>query len=200
MCGLKSCECKTSSNNAILFCDIFYLSISGYLFMALRSEILKEHSKAQSLKIVAWVGHDKKRFDELLQLFMNDEYRVVQRAAWVLTLVADNEPQLIQPHLEVIVGKMNEPDAPVAVKRNVVRLLQHVPIPEKLHGTVMNSCFELLADPKETIAVRVFSMTVLANLSKTYPDIKQELKAIINDVLEQNASAGFKARVRNLGL
>ena len=168
--------------------------------MDLKAEILAEHSKAQSSKIVAWVSNDKKRFDELLQLFLNDEYRVVQRSAWMISMIAEKHPELIQTHLPVIVDKMNEAGVHVAVKRNVTRLLQFIPIPEELHGIVMNTCFELLTDPKETIAVRAFSMTVLANLAGIYPDIKQELKAIVNDVLEHCASAGLKARARNLRL
>lgn len=168
--------------------------------MDLRAAILQEHSKAQSLKIVAWVGSDKSRFRALLDLFLHGEYRVVQRSAGMVSKIADIQPELIMPHLEVIVSKMSEPGVHVAVKRNVIRLLQGIEIPEKLHGVVMNSCFGLLADPKETIAVRVFSMTVLSNLSKSYPDIRQELKAIVSDIMEQEASAGFKARVRKLGL
>ena len=168
--------------------------------MDLRAEILQEHSKAQSSKIVAWVGSDKKRFKELLDLFLNDEYRVVQRSAWMISMVAEKHPALIEPHLTAIVNKMNEPGVHVAVKRNVARILQFIAIPEDLHGMVMNTCFELLGDPKETIGVRAFSMTVLANLSKIYPDIKQELKAIVDDVMEHAPSAGFKARAKNLKL
>jgi hypothetical protein len=168
--------------------------------MDLRAAILQEHSKAQSLKIVAWVGSDNDRFRTLLDLFLHGEYRVAQRSAGMVGKIADVHPELIIPRLDVIVNKMSEPGVHVAVKRNVIRLLQGIEIPEKLHGVVMNSCFELLADPKETIAVRVFSMTVLSNLSKSYPDIRQELKAIVSDILEQEASAGFKARARNLGL
>ena len=182
------------------FPDIFYLSKCDNIYMDLRAEILKEHSKAQCLKIVAWVADDKKRFKELLQLFLNDEYRVVQRAAWMISLVAEEQPQLIEPHLKVIVNKMSEPGVHVAVKRNVARILQFISIPEDMQGIVMNTCFELLSDPKETIGVRVFSMTILANLSKIYPDIKHELKVIVDDVMEQGASAGFKARARNLKL
>src|ERR1044072_6798370 len=143
--------------------------------MDLKAEILKEHSKEQALKVTNWVGSDKKRLEELLHLFLHDEYRVVQRSARMVSMVAEIQPELIKPHLEAIVNKMNEPGVHVAVKRNVVRLLQYMDIPEPLHGMVMNTCFELLADPKETIAVRAFSMTVLANLAKVYPDIKQEL-------------------------
>lgn len=169
-------------------------------FMDLKAEILKEHSKAQSQKITDWVGNDKKRFRELLLLFLHGEYRVVQRSARMVGMVADAHPALIKPHLEEIVKKMNEPAVHVAVKRNVVRILQHIEIPERLQGIVMSTCFELLADPKETIAVRVFSMTVLASLSKTYPDIRQELKAIVNDIMEQEGSPGFRSRARKLKL
>jgi hypothetical protein len=44
----------------------------------LKEEILKEHSKKQTLKIAKWVGNNKKRLDELLNLFLFDQYRVVQ--------------------------------------------------------------------------------------------------------------------------
>lgn len=50
--------------------------------MVLHDEILKEHSKTQCLKIVKWVGGSQDRFDELIHLLFQDEYIVVQRAAW----------------------------------------------------------------------------------------------------------------------
>jgi hypothetical protein len=93
---------------------------------------------------------------------------------------------------------MSEPGVPVAVKRNVVRILQFVDIPEDLHGEVMNICFELLGDLRETIAVRVFSMTVLARLAEIYPDIRQELRIIIEDELSHQPSAGFKSRAKKI--
>jgi hypothetical protein len=162
--------------------------------MELRAEILKEHSRKQSEKVAKWVGNDPERFAQLIQLFLYDEYRVVQRAAGILSVVADNHCHLAEPHLPALVKRMTDPGIPVAVKRNVVRILQFIEVPEPLHGDVMNVCFELLADPQETIAVRAFSMTVLANLAVHYPDIKQELRAVIEDALEQDPSPGFKNR------
>lgn len=50
--------------------------------MILKEAILNEHSKAQCARIVNWVGKSQARFDELFNLFLNDEYRVVQRAGW----------------------------------------------------------------------------------------------------------------------
>ena len=166
--------------------------------MDLRSEILAEHSRAQTLRIAAWIGHDASRFNQLMQLFLQDEYRVVQRAAWVVRLVADKHPLLIAPHLPAMVARMEEKGIPVAVKRNVLGVLQDVSIPEALHGPVMNCCFAFLEDPLETIAVKVFSMTVLAHLAKEYPDIKNEIRLLIEEQLESNPTPGIRSKARKV--
>ena len=166
--------------------------------MSLREAILKEHSKAQGMKIAGWVGNNEKHFTLLMQLFLKDEYRVVQRSAWIVSMVADHHPKLLFPHLNVMVKRMEEPNLPVAVKRNVIRILQTIPIPKKLQGAVMEMCFHFLADPKEAIAVRCFSMTVLANLSKDHPEVKNELTTIVQSALEQKPSAAIRARARKV--
>ena len=167
--------------------------------MNLREEILREHSKAQAKKLAAWIGDHASRFNELIALFLHDEYRVVQRAAWIVSTVAEKHPGLIAPHLEELVGRVEEPRLPVAVKRNVMRVLQHIPIPEALHGQVMNIAFRQLETPDEAVAVRVFSMQVLANLAVIYPDIKGELRIIIEDALVHGAAtAGFRSRAKKV--
>lgn len=162
--------------------------------MELRSAILEEHSKEQTLKIAAWIGGDKKRFASLVALFLQDEYRVVQRAAWSLRHVAEKHPALLLPHLDAIVERLGDKDIPVAVKRNVMAVLQGIPIPENLHGPVMNYCFDFLQDPAETIAVKSFCMAILGQLAQSYPEIKNEIILVIEDLLEQGASPGIRSR------
>lgn len=166
--------------------------------MDLRSEILAEHSRVQSLRIAKWIGSHAGRFDQLMQLFLQDEYRVVQRSAWVVRFVADKHPALLAPHLPVIVGRMEDEGIPVAVKRNVLGVLQNLSIPESLHGPVMNSCFAFLEDPLETVAVKSFSMTVLANLAQDYPEIKNEIRLLVEDQLENNPTPGIRSKARKV--
>jgi len=165
--------------------------------MNLRETILAEHSKANCTKIVNWIGSNQQRFDELVKLFLNDEYRVVQRAAWPLSEIVMKHPLLCQKHLGKIIANLNKPGLHNAVKRNTVRILQFVTIPEKLHGIVMNICFDYIIDPTEKIAVKAFSLTVLQNLAKLYPEIKQELKTIIEDRWEFETAA-FHSRARKI--
>ena len=175
-----------------------FLSFINYSLMDIRAALLEEHSKQQALKIATYVGKDKKRFENLMHLFLHDEYRVGQRAAWVINMISEKNMQLVEPYMGQMVTRMGEPGVPVAVKRNVVRMLQNIELPEELHAPVMNTCFELLADPQETVAVRCFSMTVLDNLSKIYPDIRQELVTIIEDQLEHEPTAGFRSRAKKI--
>lgn len=162
--------------------------------MQLRDEILIEHSREQSEKIAGWIGDKPARLAELIGLFLHDEYRVVQRAAWIMSIVAQKHPALLKPHLKAMISRMGDDGIPVAVKRNVVRVLQFMPIPEDLQGPVMDYCFRFLEDPQETVAVRVFSMTVLANLAKQYPEIKNEIILLIEDQLREGAQAAFVSR------
>ena len=163
----------------------------------LRKEILKEHSRAQCSRIVHWVGDDQERFDTLFKLFLNDEYRVMQRAAWPVGYCVIAHPLLISGHWPIFIKNLERPDLHNAVKRNSVRLLQDIVIPEKYQGTIMNTCFRYLESPTESLAVKVFSMTVLGNLSKKYPAIIPELKLLI-EVQLPHQGAGFKSRAKKV--
>lgn len=163
--------------------------------MNVRNEILKEHSKAQCTKIVKWVGSSQQRFDELFNLFLNDEYRVVQRAAWPVSYCVDAHPELISKHWKELMDNLKKPDLHNAVKRNSIRLMQDIELPKAFHGEIMDRCFTYLESPTEPLAVKCFSMTVLENLAKNYPEIKPELKLIIEDQLPHQ-SAGFKSRAK----
>jgi hypothetical protein len=165
--------------------------------MIIRETILAEHSKAQTNKIIKWIGSDQKRFDELFNLFLNDEYRVIQRAAWPLSYCVINHPQLIKKHFTKLIKNLHKPKLHDAVKRNTVRLLEHISIPEKFHGEVMNICFGYISDPREKAAVKAFSLTVLQNFCHKYPEIRQELKTIIEDRWDYETAA-FRSRAKKI--
>jgi len=165
--------------------------------MTLRDQLLKEHTKANCDAIVKWIGNSQQRFDELFKLFLSDEYRIAQRAAWPLSYAAVANPKFIQKHFSKLLGNLQKTNLHTAVKRNTVRLLQDIPIPEKFHGQVMNLCFDYVISPGEAAAVKAFSLTILENLSRQYPEIKSELKTVIEDRWHFE-SAAFHARARKI--
>lgn len=165
--------------------------------MQLREEILSEHSKAQCDLIVKWVGNSQERFDELFNLFLTDEYRVVQRAAWPLSYCSMAHPPLMKKHLGKLIKNLHKPGIHPAVKRNTIRLMQYLPIPEKYHGEVMDTCFGYISSPEEAAAVKAFALTVLQKLSKKYPEILSEIKLIIEERWDHETPA-FKSRAKKI--
>ncbi|MBS1511794.1 MAG: hypothetical protein JST86_13185 [Bacteroidetes bacterium] len=161
----------------------------------LRNEILKEHSKAQCIRIVDWVNASQEKFDALFHLFLTDEYRVVQRAAWPISYCVQAHPQFIHKHWNALLKNLQQPNLHNAVKRNSIRLMQDIYIPKKYQGTVMDICFRFLESPNEMVAIKAFSLTVLGNLAAQYPDIIPEVKLLIEDQLP-NQTAAFKVRAK----
>ena len=136
--------------------------------MNLRDEILKEFSKANTVRIAKEIGADQERFDELIKLFLGKEYRVIQRAAWIVSHCADDYPWLINKHIDPMLHNL-EKSVSDPVKRNTLRVLRYVDIPEALMGLAADLCFQFLQSGKESVAIKVHSMDILLNIVKVFP-------------------------------
>ena len=161
--------------------------------MNLAEEILKEHSKKQKDKIVTYVGNNPDRFAQLVDVFLQGPYRITQRSAWPLSYCVEKYPALLKPHFKRIISHLNKKPVHDGVKRNTLRMLQFVRVPPVHQGVVVDLCLAFLADSKEPIAIRVFAMTVLANIASEVPELKNELIPLIEDQFPY-ASAGFLSR------
>jgi hypothetical protein len=165
--------------------------------MNLRYELLAEHSKRQTAMIVDWVGDDPERFKELMRLFLGDVYRITQRAGWPLSNCIEKYPELVKPYFSQLLKQVERDDVHIAVKRNVVRLLQFVEIPKRYEGRIFDACYRLLDDPKEPVAVRVFSMTVAAKIAKNSSELLDELR-LVSMKYPDLMTPGFRARMRHV--
>ncbi len=84
--------------------------------MDLLEIILKEHSKKNCDTIVTWVGDDKKKFDQLFNLFLNGEYRVTQRAMWPLSYCAIAHPSFMKKNFEKLITNLGKPNLHNSIK------------------------------------------------------------------------------------
>lgn len=164
--------------------------------MDLESEILKADFKDQAVYVASYIGSDPDKFNVLMRLFFSNELRSCQRASWVVSHCVDKDKSLISPYLNKMVKNLENP-VNDATKRSTVRILEKVDIPEPLWEDCLNHCFAYLESASEPVAVKVFSMTILYNLSVNIPEIKNELKLLIEDLLPYG-TAGIKSRGRKI--
>jgi len=165
--------------------------------MDIEKEILAVRSKEQMVRLVKWVGKDKSHFQHLMELFLQGDGPLAKKSAWIIGHFAEGHPELILPWLKPMIKRMQEQGVYDAVKCNIIRILQFVDIPRKLQGVVANFCFRLISSIDEPIAVRTFSMTVLANIAQEEPELKKELEIIVRQMLPY-ATPAFRARVKKV--
>jgi hypothetical protein len=165
--------------------------------MDIREALLQEHSKSQCRKIVDYIGSDRGRFAQLMKIFIEGEYRLTQRAAWPLSYCIEENPGLIGPYYKQLVEMLQKKANHPAMTRNIVRLLQKIEIPKRYHGKIMTACFDYIAAENTPVAVKAFSLTILENLSRYYPDIRTELKLIIEERWDHETAA-FKSRAKKI--
>lgn len=162
--------------------------------MDLKAKILEEYSKPAMMKIVDWVGQDFERFQSLMELFLTEEYRIAQRISWGLIYITERYPDFILPYLPSLLDIIANPSAGETVKRNSIRALTVVDIPEEFCGKAFEQCSKLFHSIKEPIAIRVFSMTVMVNIALKYPDLISEVSMVVADAMAPNAQASLLAR------
>jgi hypothetical protein len=125
--------------------------------MDLRNKILQEHNKNSCLKIVNWIGNDLLRFNELFDLFLHGEYRIAQRSAWPLGYCAIAHPEFLKNNFKQLIDNLKKPGIHNSIKRNTVRMLQEVEIPERYEGRIMEICFNYVQSrTEEAVAIKAF--------------------------------------------
>lgn len=161
--------------------------------MDFKTVLEEKHAKETTSLIVDYIGNSPTKFNQLIQVFNKGPKVVTQRAAWPISYIGQEHPKLLIPYYDLFIKLLKQPGKHNAINRNILRALQTADIPEEHQGSLLDVCFHLLNTQEEPIAVKSFSMSIIYNLSKTYPDIIPELKASIENVLP-NASSGIKAK------
>jgi hypothetical protein len=155
----------------------------------------KPQTKVQRDRIIQYVT-TQQRFDKLMQVFVEGPIRITQRAAWPISYCVEYSPRFLKPHYPAVIKFLELRNQTDAIKRNLLRALQFAKVPSRYQGRIADCCFTFLTG-KEPIAIKVFAMTVLANLATENQELKNEIVPIIESQLPFG-SAGFISRARKI--
>jgi len=153
------------------------------------------HSKELRDDIISFVGNSKAKMKSLMSFFFHEEWRYNQRASWAVSHIGIKHPNLLIPYHERMVKQLSLPKHD-AVVRNTLRIFEDVDISEDIEGELLDKCMNYLVDPKQAVAIRCFSMTVIDKIVSRFPELAPEVIEIINDQLEHPCTAGFKVRAK----
>ena len=138
-------------------------------------------------------------FKKLLEFTEDDDARLVFRSSWALVKTCEQSPELFIPYLHVIVEKLFT-TGNASAERSFLKILQlsgTSSLDEDLQGRLVDHCFSLLRSRTSAIAVKVYSIDVLYEISRRYSGLTNEL-AGIPGMLPDDVPASVKAKCREL--
>jgi len=160
--------------------------------MNIANELLKEHSKAQTLMIQGAILQSPPLFDELWELLKSGEDPIPQRAAWVLSHLGDRNPGIIVPVMREALALLQEPKHD-AVHRALVRTMSRQKIPEDYEGELYDLSIAWIASPLKAVAIRIYCMEIASGIAMPYPELRDEVRMVIEAQMTWG-SAGYKSR------
>ncbi len=137
------------------------------------------------------IGSTPEIYIDLINLAFSKEMPACWRAAWVMDHLSELHPTLPENHIDQL--WKNIPDQADGVKRSILRMLCRYEIPKEQQGVATDLCLDWLVKESVPVAIKVYCMEILLNITREYPDLKEEFIAILEDQMPHN-SAGFKAR------
>lgn len=142
------------------------------------------------------VGENPIFFDEVMQIALSDNIPQNWRAVRVIDLVSSKYYDLFIPYVNEIAQKFTS-FRNVGQKRGLSKILIKYTNKLSENNTVnlIETCFKYLMSGKEAIAVKIYCMQILYEMSKLNKDIIGELEAVILYKLDDETPA-FKARAR----
>jgi hypothetical protein len=161
---------------------------------------LGDSSRALSLLTASMVYEEPSLFSIFIELALQDEKHYAERASRVICICSHSFPELFKPHCSRVIAALKNLRSDGAM-RNLLKTLAEVPVKltKKDKSILLNQCFDYLVSNDYPIAVKVFSMQILYNLSGEIPEIGEELYRILEEKMP-DASTGYRSRARRIML
>jgi hypothetical protein len=165
--------------------------------MDLKKTILSQRNKAMTTRIVKYVGDDQQKFDELLKIFLEGDYRSTRRSGWSLGDIVRANPRLARKGIPKLLKTLTKEGVQPVISRNILRIFERSDIPEKYCGPVLDACYKFIRSETVPVAIRAFSITTAANICIKFPELKEELKLTLNELTQFPQTPAIKVRVRD---
>jgi len=163
----------------------------------LKSQFEKKRTPEHWHYILSSVVASPSLFKELQKLAFSEDNNISLRASWIMDKAAEQRADFITSDLIEYLSLKVVTHTSHSVIRACLRLLGREELPKKNLGLLTNQCFEWLAASGSPIAVKVHAMQILYRVTLLEPDLKNELKVLIEDQLP-HGSAGFKSRGKRI--
>ncbi len=161
------------------------------------AQLEAEASRANTDFIANWAGTNAERIADLVDIALNADGQTAARALWALEKVAAAHHNILLPHIPALVAALPRFTFS-GMRRITCKILMLTNVPQDFDGPIIDFCFRMLETPDEPIGVKANCMSLIASRLSDYPELKPELKMIVDSIIETSDSKGFVVRARKV--
>lgn len=134
---------------------------------------------------------------DIMEIALQGKDQIAWRAAWLCEKINDHHPGILAPYIDAITRALPRLSHH-GLRRQLLKIVTLYPIAEADRGMLTDYCLSRLEDPSDPPAVKAHAMQILYNISEAEPEMKEELRQVLEWTLETGETPAILARARNL--
>lgn len=129
-------------------------------------------------------------------VFSLKRHPVPAYSAWLLVHLSKEKPSLLAPFQDQLTAGLLATENH-SIQRSLLAVLLQLPIKKNYKGELLHYCFEVFARSDNNVANRVYALYHLKRFVKDYPEIDQEVRAIISMIEPHEMKPALRVGIRN---
>lgn len=166
------------------------------LLEVLRVSLKENNTDVNRKNWVNYIIDNEIKLTDLLPL-IHAERQVSMRFSWLIGELCEQKPEVVSPCVVYFFSNRNKIQI-INFDRSLAKMFWLCGIPKKIEGIVVDELFKWLLNPKITVSTKSYSLFALTNFATAHPEIKNELRLVVEDQLKKNSISFEKKAIKVL--
>jgi hypothetical protein len=153
----------------------------------LQQSLKADDSEANRRRWQASIIERKTDMRTLMPLLDEDRFTQM-RFLWLTGGLVETAPEIVRPVVADFFAKRHTIAVP-NYNRSLAKFFWLAGIPEELEAEATDELFGWILDAKTTTSAKSYAVLALHRLTEKYPELKNELKIVIEDQLRKNGTS-----------
>jgi hypothetical protein len=149
----------------------------------LNSILVKGLGKEVTTKVAKQAGADETLFLALLDYAENGTTTQAMKSSWIIGTLATFDPTFPTKYSDRVLAILKAATVG-GVQREMLKTISRVKLKPEVHGSLIDLCFRMLHNHELDVAVKYYSIYIIEDALKVYPELKDELIASLEPQLE----------------
>ncbi|HEX2898165.1 MAG TPA: hypothetical protein VHS96_00445 [Bacteroidia bacterium] len=163
----------------------------------LHAGLLQDASDANLRQWGAHIVENDLALADLLAL-IHAEKKVATRFSWMLGGIVERDPQRLRPVIPYLFTRRKE-ILILNFERSLAKFFALAGIPSEIEGEAVEALFQWLMDPKVLLSTRIFAMAALDRYCVQQPELRNELRLVLERIASDNGGSLEKKAMGILG-